>query len=397
MFGKLIAMVGEPIAVRFVVPAGARVVRASTDRAAVLSASVPAALSPAPDRLEPPYAEVALATSLWRYARYDERGWLPLHPANVAALTPARTVAVAVQARLEPKITPFASEERATTLVPAGRPEKQTVIERVAAEDAARFLATWSDGHYTRVVPGQRVVVDLAALPTRPSIQYRARAREDDAVGARLKIAIGDTIVEESLATPRGTLRLPAGLGGWQALRFDVEPAGAVELLVDRPPAASAGSELYALRTVYRVSARTRVAFVINKRDHAAQNVNLVVYARAEADPSVAIRIAIDGGSPVRLAGKALTHWTLAERTLPLPPADRAPTLGFVGDRGGVLYARTLAFALGDDLAPGPHTVDVVVEAGAQTELWGRFFTLIDSGDAPRALQWRGTESEVSP
>lgn len=380
LFGKLTAAVAEPVGIRLIVPVGARAVRVTTDRTAVISASTPIATSPPPDQLEPPYDSVVLVTTLWRYARYLERGWVPLRPRNADALMPDRTVVVAAQARLETKITPLAPDSGATSLVPAGRPEQQTVIERIAPEDAAQFIARWTEGHYTRLVPGAPVRLNLSSSPTRPIIQYRALA--DGVVGAALKITIDGETIEETFKTPEGTIRLPSGSSGSRIVK--VETAARVRLLIDRPPIG--GGELYALRTIYRLADKS-ARFVVTKRDSAPLNVNLVFYAAGAApDPRSEIRIVVDGGSPARISGVALTKWTLADRTLPLPPADRAPTLGFVSSQGGVFDPRLLAIALGDDLPKGNHTIDVTIKG---TPVWARFFTLQETTDQPRALQWR--------
>src|SRR5262249_39568386 len=119
------------------------------------------------------------------------------------------------------------------------------------------------------------------------------------------------------------------------------------------------------------------------------QNVNIVVYARTPlADPKAAVRIVIDDGAPARISGVALMKWTLADRVLPMPPADRPPTIGFANvARGGQIHPRLIAFALGDDLPAGTHTVEVSLTGASG--VWARFFTLQEAPITPLALQWR--------
>ena len=157
-------------------------------------------------------------------------------------------------------------------------------------------------------------------------------------------------------------------------------------MLVDRPPARGAAGELHALRSVFRIDAGRVVRVTVAKRAAAPQNVDIVVYARTPAAaPDAAVRVVIDGGAPARITGTALARWTLADRTLPLPPADRPATLGFANIAGGgVLYPRLIVIALGDDLAAGTHTIDLSVTGAAG--VWGRFFTLENAPIAPRAL-----------
>jgi hypothetical protein len=213
-----------------------------------------------------------------------------------------------------------------------------------------------------------------------------------------VKIAIdGKPIEDEVLAAAQGAIELPAGLRGPHTIVVDT--AAPIRMLIDRPPAAAGGSELHALRSVYRIDAGRAVRVTVTKRSSAPQNVNIVVYARTPAaDPGAQVRVVIDGGAPARITGVALTKWTLADRTLPLLPADRPATLGFANvARGGAMYPRLLAIALGDDLPAGVHTIDLSV-AGS-SGVWGRFFTLENAPIAPRALQWRDATdtSEGSP
>jgi hypothetical protein len=103
--------------------------------------------------------------------------------------------------------------------------------------------------------------------------------------------------------------------------------------------------------------------------------------------------VVIDGGSPARISGAPLATWTLADRTVPLPPADRPATLGFADAAGGKLYPRRIVVALGDDLPAGAHTIEISVTAGER--VWTRLFTLDDAPVAARARQWRESVEEA--
>jgi hypothetical protein len=381
LFGNLTASVTEPISIRFVVPPGGKGLRLRTDRAALLQVATPITISPAPDVVDAPYDTAPLTTTMWRYARYKERGWLPVRARDDATLGPERVAALAVQARLEPKIVPPAPEIASTSLEPAGRLEQQTVVEAVPPDDVAQFLQRWGPGHYTRLVPGKRLALDLGRLPSRPSIMYFAG---DDQVGAAANIAIDGQVIEDKLTTSRGSLKLPAGLAGTHQVAIDA-PASA-RFLIDRPPASGTRGELVAVRSVYRLG-RGGARITVVKKTKGQQNVDIVLYARgAAADPNTQIRVVVDGGRPSRYAGLAITRWTLADRTVPLPPADR-PASGFANTGGDALYPRLLAIALGDDLPPGTHSVEVSVTSGPP--MWARLFTFDGAPPAPRALQWR--------
>ena len=387
-FGKLVATVCEPVNVRFIVPPSGREVRLRTDRPSLLQMSTAVSISPPQDKLDVPYDTVPLTTMLWRYARYLERGWLTVRAHDHDALMPERVAALATQARIEPREVPPAPELNGVALPPAGRLELQTVVERIASEETAQFVSLWTEGHYTRLVPGRAVKLDLSRFPSRPTLPYWATGADTDVVGASVRIAVdGQTAVDKPLAAAHGAIQLPAGLRGVHAVA--AETAAPIRLLIDRPPAPGTSAELYALRSVYRIDAGRTVRVSAVKHGAAPQNVNIVVYARAAAaDPGAPVRIVIDGGQPARLPGVAVMKWTLADRTLPMPPADRAATIGFANvARGGALYPRLIAISLGDDLPAGTHTIDLSVAGTAG--VWGRFFTLENAPVAPRALQWR--------
>jgi hypothetical protein len=375
--GKLAASVCEPASVRFVVPPGGRRVRISSDRRALVQVQTPIAISPPADRYEPPYDSVVPVLTRWRYARFVERGWLAVRP---RAIAPERIALLAAQARLEPRALPQVTELRGTSLATGGA--KQTIIERVAPEDAADFVATWDAGHYTRLFPDKPLKLELGRLPSRPTIRYRA----DDSVGATAHIVVdGDTRAEQVSAS-RGSWRLAAGLTASHDVMVDVDTN--VALLVDRPPAAGTRAELYAVRTVSPVDRRVKLN--VEKRGDAPQNINIVLYT-ARAASAATVRVTIDGGAPARVSGSPLAMWTLADRTIPLPPSDRPATLGFADTQGGVLFPRRIVVALGDDLAPGTHTIEIAVTGG---DAWIRLFTLDGAAPAPRARQWREAVEE---
>jgi hypothetical protein len=308
-----------------------------------------------------------------------------VRPANELALTPERVVTVSAQTRLEPKVIAPSAEAPGVALHPLGRLEDQTLIERVAGEDVAHFIAGWDVGHYTNLVPGTPQTVDFARLPSRPSIEYRATGADTAVVGAELAIAIdGQPQGPERFPASAGTLRLPALRGVHQVAIATKAP---VRLLLDRPPVGGS-AQLYALRSVRRIDKRS-VRIPVVKRSAAAQNLNIVVYTRsAGGDSDHAIRIRIDDGAPARLRGVAVRKWTLSDRTIAVGAAERPPTLGFASlARGGVLYPRHVAIALGDDLPAGAHTIELSMTG--EPEAWVRAFVLDDSGIAPRALQWR--------
>ncbi len=387
LYGKQTDTVTEPVSLRYVVPRGGKQVRLRTSRPAMLRLYAPVTLSAAPDLLDEPFAAVPLATLVWRYARYAQAAWQPLRAQNHAALAPERTVKLGAQARLEPAAPP---EPPATTLAealaPEGGPERQTVLERVPAEDAARVRADWGRGDYLRLEPGQPVRIDFSRGPSRPKIQYWLTGDADAVLGAGAELIVdGEVVAQKRFVTTHGSWDLPSGLEGEHSLLVRTR-AQAVRLLVDRPPA-SAGGELYALRTIFALDRPLRVRAL---KGRAPLNLDIVVYAPgAAADARTTFRVIVDGGAPRRVEGLLLERWTRAERSLTLPAADRDPTLGFanVAEKGR-LYPRLLVVGLGDDLPAGAHTIEIQAHGG--TPEWARFFVL--TGRRARddqAIQWR--------
>jgi hypothetical protein len=383
------ARVGEPVAVRFVVPAGGRELRIRSDAPAVVTISTPLATST--DVIAPPYDRIALTTLVWRYARFAERSWLTMRPSNLDMLGSERVVTVLAQARLEPRQVPPPPESVGTTLAPSERLERQTMIERVAAEDVADVLAHWSASHHTRLVPGKRLTLDFSRAPDRPSVAYYAARPDADVVGETVTLKLdGEPLPTAVLGSTGGAIDLPRGLTGTHTL--EVETTAPVRLLVDRPPV-SGGAELYALRTVYRVPDHGEAFHIkVTKRSTGTETVNVVLYTPNAVDPRTTIRALIDRGVPERAEGVALTKWTIADRTVPLPVSDRPASVGFTDvARGGPLRPHLLAIALGDDVLPGTHALELRV-TGARP-IWGRFF-LLDGGTqrGARAVQWRDVD-----
>jgi hypothetical protein len=390
-FGGTFDALTEPVTVRYVVPRGGVQVRVHTSRPAALRLSAPVSLAPPPDLLAAPFVDVPLTTLAWRYARFAAAAWQPMRALNHAALAPEGLATIAAQARLEAPPPPEPpSTTLADALAPEGSPERQTVVERVAPDDVARVRADWGAGDYLALHPNVAQKVSFSGGPSRPKVQYWVLGRGDDALGESAELFLdGRSVDKKRFVTTHGSWDLPRGLSGEHALLVRTRASG-VRLLVDRPPVG--GGELYALRTIYKSERKLRVRV---PKGAAPLGLDIVVYARdAAADPDVSFTVTIDGGAPRRVEGVALSKWTLAERRLTLPAADREPTIGFanVAERGK-LHPRLLVIGLGDDLPAGTHTVEVQVHGGDPG--WARFFVLTGRHERPdRAIQYRIREDE---
>jgi hypothetical protein len=377
--------VAEPVPVRFITAKGTHELRVRTDAPALVTFSTPLG-DAGTDVLEAPYAQVPLTTLLWRYARFAERGWMPVRPSNQEMLGVERIVTVLAQARLEPREVVQTSETVGTSLSPDARLEKQTIIERLTGDAAANALGQWNVGHYTRVAPGKPLKVDFSRAPDRAALAYYATSGDADVVGETATVKIdGTPLGAVVFGSTGGSIDLPRDLSGTHTV--EVETSAQVRWFVDRPPVGS-GAELYAFRTVYRVpDDGQKIQIKVTKRGGAPQNVNFVLYTPSATD-ATKLRVTIDGGVPARVEGTALAKWTLAERTVPLPPSDKPATLGFTDvARGGPLRPHLYAIALGDDVLPGTHTIELRVTGGRP--IWGRFFVLDGGTTTARAVQWR--------
>jgi hypothetical protein len=378
--------VAEPVPVRFIAAPGTRELRVRTDGAALVTFATPFA-NTASDVLEPAYAAVPLTTQLWRYARFSDRSWMTVRPSNQDMLGTERAVTVLAQARLEPREIVPPTENVGTSLSPTERLERRTIIERLTGDAVADALARWSAGHHTRVVPGKPLTVDFSRAPDRVSLAYYATDGDADVVGETATVKLdGKPLPAVVFGSTSGSIDLPRDLTG--ARTIEVESAAPVRWFIDRPPV-NGGAELYAFRTVYRVpDDGQRIRIKVTKRDTAPQNVNLVLYTPTASDAETKLRVTVDGGTPERIEAKTLAKWTIADRTVPLPVSDKPATLGFTDvARGGPLRPHLLAIALGDDLRPGTHTVELRV-TGARP-VWGRFFVLDGGTKHARAVQWR--------
>ncbi len=397
LFGKQQTLVCEPVGVVFVAPNDASAIRVQTTVSALVSVSAPISGTTPPDRLAPPYDGFAVgpdAPSTWRYARLAERSWVPIRARNHGALYPHRIAALLVQARLEPRISPPAPTIAASSLVPSSRLERQTLIERVDPATAGTVLATWGPGHYTRVTPGREIRLDFSRPAGRAGIYYMPSGahRAEDIVGATLDLELdGMPLDGQQLTSTRGTVALPRGLTGAHTLL--VKTAAPVRLMVDRAPRGS-GAELLAHRVVYRVPVDgAPVRLSVTKRTAQSQNVDVVLYtSSAGGAVDRQVRILVDRGAPARVTGAPIAKWTIADRVVPLPPSERAATLGFADlARGGAMTPHLIGVTLGDDLAPGTHEIELrLTEGWGAASAWGRFFTFDGGGGtSPRALQWR--------
>jgi hypothetical protein len=142
-----------------------------------------------------------------------------------------------------------------------------------------------------------------------------------------------------------------------------------VRIIVNRPTLS--GAPIYTARQIYRL-ADNPLTVDVPKRAGAVEALHVVVYW-LEAAPTTAtsLRIAIDGGAPKRHGGRGV-NISQAEHSVVLIPDSGAELLRSDRDTPVRAQRTTFTIRLGDDLAPGRHSVTFHRESGAP--VWLRLF-----------------------
>jgi hypothetical protein len=386
--GNVVKSLSEPVSLRLVAPAGTRQVRLSTTVPALLRLFALAAASPGPSAAELPYSAVAQQDTTWRYAPLFEIDWVSMRASNHASLVPDQTVQVEAQIRLDPQPPSERPQVAALQLEPLGHPKRQLVIERIPPENAPRALALWGPGRFIQLVVAKAHKVNLSRHPSaRPKLTYWVTGAPSEALGLPVSVLVDRTLVFTGrFTTTRGSwsLRAPRGVH-----KVEVRTrAKNVRLLLDCPPV-DAG-DLVAVRDIYELRGSPLAVRVI-KHGAISENINIVVYT-PEKDTRASVQMVFDNGTPARVEGRALQHWTLASRVLPLPEAEHPPILAFANvGHAEPLWPHRLVVALGDDIPPGSHTLVVSTTARGS---WARLFVLTGSPvAAPAAFQYNVAEA----
>jgi hypothetical protein len=375
--------VTEPAALRVIAPRGTAIVRLYSQRQTAFRLF---GFASAEDRVALPYREAMVASLGWRYAPLEERRWLAIHPANRKDLVRrGQVAALAAQVRLEPQRKDETTRlvTAGTVLVPRGQPEQQEILEPIPAERRGQEIRQWDGTSFAKVPPPGHLRFQVRAGPAqRPVLFHRATPA---AIGAALSIQIDEgTAMPWVVTGSAGYLRLPRLDPGPHTLRITGAPRS-LDLLLDQRPLAPV--ELFKLRTVYALSPRPLRLSVVKKGDERVV-VNAIVYGPGtREDPDVSVRTRIDEGRPGRRQ-VPVTDVTIAQRTVPLPPANRALAAQLSTTTEAVAgFPRVVPIYLGPDIVAGRHDVDVEAKGGAR--LWARFFiNRRPPAAAEKALQW---------
>ena len=375
--------VGEPLSARVLAPSGARrILVQSTHPVAI---SLYAFLSSSKGaQLEAPYRDHTSEPTRWRNAPYSLGHWHLLRPGNHRALAESgAALTLLSQVRLEPA-GPGSGEGAGTpvTIYPAGAPMSREIVELDSELGDDARGADPLRGIFTRLQPNQKARVRFEGrTPSRPEL--RVDVDDPAALGADVRIRVDGTVVKRfRLRTARTRELLPPVKPGVRELVIESDAPG-VTALLNRGPAG--GSDALRVRTVYRVGDGLRVP--VKKRGPGPATLNIVVYTpEPDASEEPRLRVMIDGGKPVRLAGVLTPRVTRAERELSWP-SSRKPAGTMTGAHKGAWYPRTVKVTLGEDLPAGTHWVTVRAMEGAGPA-WARFFVYDGAPEPQPDKRW---------
>ncbi len=138
------------------------------------------------------------------------------------------------------------------------------------------------------------------------------------------------------------------------------------------PAPPSSAAPIYTHRQLHRLGPRPLTVDVPRRRAE-AETLHVVVYWLASAAPaSTTLRVQIDGGAPTRHGARGSLATSQGERTLVLVPDAGAELIRADRDDPVRVQRTTFSIRLGDDLAPGRHTVTVTRTGGPP--VWLRIY-----------------------
>jgi hypothetical protein len=210
-------------------------------------------------------------------------------------------------------------------------------------------------------------------------------------VGQAMALAVGGHSLRWTVSAREGRKPLPGR--GPAELRWTEGP-DEMMVLIDRPPGGRSGAPLYEHRQLHRLGAGG-LSLTIDKPDAAPVAVNAVLYwIGGTPDEASALQIEIDGGRPRRREGATVSDVTPGTRVLQVLPTRRTEIV--LPDRRGLASAglARVTAVLGDDLAPGRHTIRISPVSGPPT--WLRFFRAGQASTGGSALQWNERRDGVT-
>lgn len=370
--------VSEPVALRLLAPPDAVRLQITGGSSALLD--VRTVLPPPADEVggSPwvwPYDQVVVDDERWRYAPRRRDRWFPLRAEDHAMRRAAGQV-MPLQAQIRREYEPPRPlhEGPYITSRPRGGAQRLDILELVPPSRRAEVIARWGPGEVSVLRPNTLERIDLRRGNARPTrMRYHALGTGVRALGQDIALRINDQDDDWLITARAESRRIKRPKGGLLSLMWSSEPEP-VRIIVNRPTLS--GAPIYTARQIYRL-AEMPVTIDVPKRVGAVEALHVVVYW-LEGAPTTAttIRVAIDGGTPQRHGARGVSV-SQGEHSVVLIPDSAAELLRV--DRDGPVRAQRTTFTirLGDDLAPGRHSVAFTRVDGPP--VWVRLFR-----EAPR-------------
>ncbi|MBL9106344.1 MAG: hypothetical protein JNL82_35810 [Myxococcales bacterium] len=376
------APLSEAVAIGLIAPPGAARVLVASGSPALLAVSGRLPAAARADRAHAwPYDQVEDPRLRWRYAPRAAPRRFPRRAedhALRAAAGEVRTIAAQVRAEATTSAPATSGPWRAEQ--PRGSHARMRLLEEVPVERRRAALAAWGPGSYTRLRAGVAERLDLGVGAPRPGwLRYQAVGSLMQAIGQRVFVTVDGQGTQWPVTSRSGRMALPRrGTAGviWSGPE-------ALALLANRPPLDGDG-ELYEHRQVHQLGAGG-LTLTLDKPTTAPVGMNVVVYW-VDGQGPVSLAVEVDGGAPRRRQGVPVAGVFAAARTLELLPSRRVGAI-FPDRRGEAEVAvGRFAVVLGDDVAPGRHTLRVRHVGGPG--VWLRFFRAGKAEVKRGAWQW---------
>ena len=390
------APVSEPVTLRLLAPAGARSVRISTEAPALVAVHgrLPDINRESGPRWTWPYDQVEDGLLRWRYApRVASRAFPRRTEDHVARVAAGHVMLIQAQVRAEAVEITEETVPGWRTETPRGAHPRLRLLERVQPGHRRNALGDWGAGNYLRLKRDTPVAIDLGSGgPLGAKAWFKTTGPGTAVVGKEMALAVGDQVLRWTITAREGRKPLPGR--GVAEVRWLEGPAESM-ILVDRPPAPGSNAALYENRQVHRLGAGGGLAVALDKSGVEPVVLNLTLYWLAGAPTeATALDIEIDDGAPLRREGALVSNLTPGNRSVQVLPVRRTEVI--LPDRRGLSSAglARIAVVLGDDLAPGRHTVRVRPHSGPP--VWVRFFRAGRAPESSAALQWNRRSDSVT-
>lgn len=372
--------ISEPASLRLLAPPDAVRLQLSADAPALLD--VRGVLPPPAHEVggSPwiwPYDQVSIEGERWRYAPTRRDRWFPLRTEDHAArLQAGLVIPLQTQIRREPTGISPQVDGPWVPLAPRGGQGRLDVLELVPPARRAEAIADWGPGDVSALRPGVAERLDLRrGGPRSATLRYHALGDHTRALGQDILLRLNDKDAPWRVTARAELRRLRRPVGGLLTLTWSSGPEP-VRLFANRPT--TTGAPIYTHRQIYRLTGPLTVD--VPRREAEAETLHVVVYWLGPAKAPTTLHVAIDGGAPTRHGARSAIATSQAERVLTLVPDAGSELIREDRDNPVRAQRTTFSIRLGDDLAPGRHTVTFTRTGGPP--VWLRLYRAARRGPA---------------